>query len=289
MASTFDVTAATFDRYRALPVGVAEAILKTVRDSVGAQLSAGVLDLGAGTGRIGKAFVQADGRYVGVDLSLPMLQEFRAQSAAAWLVQADGHRLPFRHGTFGLVLLMQVLSGAHDWQSLLCEVVRVLEPGGAVVVGRTIVPSTGVDAQLKQQLAIVLEQMGISPHMGGISRMKKRCHGSNTLLCPSAPHDRSVVDGRAKPARIPYSPPHRSPVCRIANCRARGSVNNTHCLGGGEIRLARYTVFGRAQFCSRYLRVLPRISAVERRLHSLIGTRSSDPGADCDCWLILYD
>ena len=41
MASAFDVTAATFDRYRALPKGVAEAILKTVREAVGAKLAAG--------------------------------------------------------------------------------------------------------------------------------------------------------------------------------------------------------------------------------------------------------
>lgn len=162
MTSSFDVTAATFDRFRALPPGVPEAILKTVRDSVGARLSAGVLDLGAGTGRISKVFVSVEGLYVGVDLSLPMLREFRVQSAGAWLVQADGERLPFRDNTFGVVLLMQVLSGARDWQNLLSEVVRVLQPAGAVVVGHTLAPSTGIDAQLKRQLAIVLEQMGIA-------------------------------------------------------------------------------------------------------------------------------
>lgn len=172
MTSTFDVTAATFDRYRALPKGVPEAILKTVRDAVGARWSAGVLDLGAGTGRIGKAFVQAGGWYVGVDLSLPMLKEFRAQSDAAWLVQADGQRLPFRDGTFGLVLLMQVLSGARDWQNLLCEVVRVLEPAGAVIVGHTIAPATGIDMQLKRQLAIVLEQMGIASR--GLNKSREK-------------------------------------------------------------------------------------------------------------------
>ena len=106
-----------------------------------------------------------------------MLQEFRAQDAAAWLIQADGQRLPFRDGTFGLVLLMQVLSGAHDWQSLLCKVGRVLAPTGTVVVGRANASSTGVDAQLKRQLAIVLEQSALEVRIDGISRVKKRCHG----------------------------------------------------------------------------------------------------------------
>ena len=170
VTSSFDVTAATFDRYRDLPKGVPEAIRKAVGEAVGARLSARVLGLGAGTGRIGKAFVQGAGWYVGVDLSLLMLREFRAQNAAACLIQADGRRLPFRDGSFDLVLLMQVLSGAHDSQSLLCEVVRVLQPAGAVVVGHTIAPSTGVDAQLKRQLTIVLEQMGIAAHGANKSR-----------------------------------------------------------------------------------------------------------------------
>jgi ubiquinone/menaquinone biosynthesis C-methylase UbiE len=170
VASNFDVTAATFDRYRDLPKDAPETIRKKISDAVGSRSLARVLDLGAGTGRIGKAFVQAGDCYVGADLSLPMLREFRARSAAASLVQADGQRLPFRDGTFTVVLLMQVLSGAHDWRSLLCEVMRVLAPAGAVVVGHTTAPSTGVDAQLKRQLGVVLEQMGITSHRPNKSR-----------------------------------------------------------------------------------------------------------------------
>ena len=60
MTSSFDATASTFDRYRALPAGVPEAILKTVRRAVGGRLAAGVLDLGAGTGQAFFLWVQAD-------------------------------------------------------------------------------------------------------------------------------------------------------------------------------------------------------------------------------------
>ena len=75
-----------------------------------------VLDLGAGTGRIGWPFVAAGDDYVGVDLSFGMLREFARRSResmpAPRLVQADGERLPFRDATFDAVLLIQVFGAA---------------------------------------------------------------------------------------------------------------------------------------------------------------------------------
>jgi len=123
-----------------------------------------VLDLGAGTGHIGKAFVEANDSYVGVDFSLAMLREFLADSRTARLVHGRGEQLPLRDGAFAVVLLMQVLSGTHDWRGLVNEACRVLSPAGAIVVGHTKTPSTGVDAQLKRRLAAILEKMGIVSH-----------------------------------------------------------------------------------------------------------------------------
>ena len=163
MASPFDLAAPSFERYRALPDGVPEAIRKTIWDLTGPRSSRRVLDLGAGSGRFGRAFVEAHDSYTGADLSFAMLKEFRAQSASASLVQADGGSLPFRDESFDLVLLMQVLSGAQNWRNLLVETVRVIVPGGFVVVGHTVTPPDGVDALMKRQLSRVLEQMGIAP------------------------------------------------------------------------------------------------------------------------------
>lgn len=170
MTSTFDLHAARFERYRALPSGVAQAIRRAVWESTEAASSARVLDLGAGSGRIGRAFIEAGDAYVGADFSLPMLREFRAASSAACLLQADGGRLPFQDCSFELVLLMQVLSGAHNWRNLLCETVRVIVPGGSVVVGHTVTPPAGVDAQMKSQLAVILEEMGAASHQSKKSR-----------------------------------------------------------------------------------------------------------------------
>jgi ubiquinone/menaquinone biosynthesis C-methylase UbiE len=151
-ASAFDALAPRFDRDRALPAGVAEAVRAAVRE-VTLIAEPRVLDLGAGTGRIGWPFVAAGDDYVGADLSLGMLQTFAQRcDGAPRLVQADGHRLPFRDATFDAVLLIQVFGGIDDWRAFTAEVRRVLQPSGAILTGRTRAPEDGVDARMKRQL-----------------------------------------------------------------------------------------------------------------------------------------
>jgi ubiquinone/menaquinone biosynthesis C-methylase UbiE len=166
MISTFDAVAPTFERYRALPRGVPEAIRSAILQATRKSPPARVLDVGAGTGRIGKAFVATDDFYVGVDASLGMLQEFLLTTRTPCLAQADGQQLPFRDGAFDIVMFIQVLSGAGNWRGLLSEARRVLRPGGAVVVGHRTAPAAGVDARLKKRLATILETMGVERHQG---------------------------------------------------------------------------------------------------------------------------
>jgi ubiquinone/menaquinone biosynthesis C-methylase UbiE len=164
MSSAFDAVASIFERFRALPSGVAEAIRSAIWAAVQVPSPARVLDLGAGTGRFGKVFIEAGDNYTGVDMSLAMLREFRSSSHDAFLAQADGRQLPFRDGVFDMVLLMHVLSGAIGWRPMLEEVRRVCRSGGVIAVGRTESPESGINAQLKHQLKHILEAMGVSWH-----------------------------------------------------------------------------------------------------------------------------
>src|ERR1700742_4728655 len=101
--SAYDAAAPTFERHRALPDGVPEAIRAAVIKALDASPPR-LLDLGAGTGRIGIPFIAAGDDYVGVDLSFGMLSEFKRRAAdstrAPRLVQADGERLPFADASF---------------------------------------------------------------------------------------------------------------------------------------------------------------------------------------------
>src|SRR5882672_5687861 len=140
MTSAFDATASSFERFRLLPSGVPERIRSAIQIAARITATSRVLDVGAGTGRIGRAFIEAGDFYIGVDTSLAMLQEFRAGSNHGFLAQADGCQLPFREGAFDIVLFMHVLSGVRDSRALLSEARRVLLPGGVVAVGHTVTP-----------------------------------------------------------------------------------------------------------------------------------------------------
>lgn len=154
---SFDAAAPAFERYRSLPEEVPEAIRSAVLSHIARQRPR-ILDIGAGTGRIGRAFVNAGDNYVGLDLSMRMLSEF--QSVEAMLVQADAERLPFSDRIFDAVLLIQVVSGARDWTRILVEARRVLAMGAPLMVGHIVRPKNGVDLQLREHLDSTLRRMG---------------------------------------------------------------------------------------------------------------------------------
>ncbi|MFP5236441.1 MAG: class I SAM-dependent methyltransferase [Acidobacteriota bacterium] len=159
--SAFDANAPAFERHRALPPGVPEAIRAAIWSVAAFSEQALVLDIGAGTGRIGRAFVEAGDSYVGVDTSTAMLLEFGVDAPNCTLMHVDGKTLPFADATFDAVLLMQVLSGAEDWRGVVAEAQRVVRPGGCIAVGHTAGPEGGVDSLLKQQLRRILEEMHV--------------------------------------------------------------------------------------------------------------------------------
>jgi ubiquinone/menaquinone biosynthesis C-methylase UbiE len=170
MNSSFDTTASSFERFRLLPSGVPDRIRSTIRTAASITSISRVLDVGAGTGRIGRAFLEAGDFYVGVDTSLAMLREFQAGSNRGFLAQADGCQLPFPDGAFDIVLFMHVLSGARDSRALINEARRVLRPGGVLAVGHTVIPEPGIDEQLKHQLRLVLKEMDVDWHRPRESR-----------------------------------------------------------------------------------------------------------------------
>ena len=168
LMSAYDAAAPSFDRHRPLPDGAAEAVRAAVLGVI-ATAAPRLLDLGAGTGRIGRPFVAAGDDYVGVDLSLGMLREFARRADAGnrhapRLVQADGERLPFRDAMFDAVMLIQVMGAARDWRRLIAEARRVLRSPGALVIGQSVMPSDGLDARMKQHLASYLDRKGVASY-----------------------------------------------------------------------------------------------------------------------------
>jgi ubiquinone/menaquinone biosynthesis C-methylase UbiE len=172
VVSAYDAAAPSFDRHRPLPNDVAESIRDAVLVITGGAPRPRLLDVGAGVGRIGWPFVAAGDDYVGVDLSFGMLRGFLQRAgcgdaspalATPRLARADGRYLPFPDAAFDAVMMIQVFGGMREWRRLVTEVRRVLQPSGALVVGRTLAPEHGVDARMKQRLAFILSDIVADP------------------------------------------------------------------------------------------------------------------------------
>ena len=195
MPATFDRVAASYDQFRRLPAGVPAAVRSAVLAASPGAPGGPLLEIGAGTGRVGAAFVTAGDGYVAVDPSGRMLTGFAAKvpaGARAALVQADGRALPFGARAFARVLLVQVLSNVPAWRDVMLEAVRVLRAGGAIVLGQTVGPPDGVDARMRDRLAAILGSAAARP---GASREDSRAW----LAGAARSHARSVAATWSQP------------------------------------------------------------------------------------------
>ncbi len=139
MSIAFDQAAGYYDESRGIPREVEEQAADQVEAAVGP--ASRLLEMGVGTGRVALPLHRRGRQVVGVDLSLPMLERYRAKAAAEGLappplLRADATRLPFRDACVDAVLEVHVLHLIPDWELALAEARRVLVPGGTVLIGR---------------------------------------------------------------------------------------------------------------------------------------------------------
>jgi SAM-dependent methyltransferase len=100
-----------------------------------------VLDVATGTGRLPRALLRQpsfEGRVIGLDLSRRMLREAVRRTAQfadrLTYIWQDAQRLPFDDGTFDAVTCLEALEFTPNPQDVLAELVRVLRPGGVLLV-----------------------------------------------------------------------------------------------------------------------------------------------------------
>ncbi len=99
------------------------------------QGAAQVLFSGAGTG-LDFPFLPANHQYISLDLTAAMQQRSRArmQGLNMTLVQGDSMVLPFANESFDYVVLHLIIAVVPDSERCLAEAVRVLKPGGRILV-----------------------------------------------------------------------------------------------------------------------------------------------------------
>ena len=104
-----------------------------------------VLDLACGTGDLSIALAKKRLRVVGADISEGMLEVGKRKIEALWqkkmsqypkpsLQKGDGANLPFEDGSIDIVTIGYGIRNFDDRPSSLREIMRILSPGGALLI-----------------------------------------------------------------------------------------------------------------------------------------------------------
>jgi ubiquinone/menaquinone biosynthesis C-methylase UbiE len=128
----FGALAATYDELRPADASWLELVERLIAE--GDLLGGRVLDVGCGTGRLAAELAGRGARVWGVDPSPEMLAVARAKAPqGVGFKQGRAERLPFRDGWFDRAVYTLVVHLV-DRAAALAEALRVLAPGGLVVV-----------------------------------------------------------------------------------------------------------------------------------------------------------
>ncbi len=138
-----------------------------------------VLEVGIGTGLMALPLVKHGFHVDGIDLSEPMLQRLREKISGSpiSIAVADATRLPFRTGSVEGAYLRHVLHLIPDWRAAVAELVRVVRPGGRILV--SITDYTGLYEEVQKRFRLeaggLPEAVGLQPDDPGslIAAMSK--------------------------------------------------------------------------------------------------------------------
>ena len=207
MATTitaFDEQAGRYDDRAGIPAGAGAAVARAILASANAQADNLVVELGAGTGEIGVHLASLPIRYLGLDVSAPMLDLFRAKAGDVTpsLIVADcNHEWPLPDGGATALFASRVIH-LLDPEHVTREALRVARPRGTFILGRVLREPQSIKSRLRRRRHELLREAGFSPREGeeGTRRVLDCC-----LAAGAQEMGRSVVaewSGEATPATV---------------------------------------------------------------------------------------
>jgi demethylmenaquinone methyltransferase/2-methoxy-6-polyprenyl-1,4-benzoquinol methylase len=135
VAAMFDDVAAKYDLTNdVLSAGNAPLWRVATVRAVDPQPGEKILDIAAGTGTSSAAFAKKGAEVTALDLSSGMIAVGRERHPEITFVEGDAEHLPFDDDTFDAVSISFGLRNVNDPMAALAEMVRVLKPGGRVVI-----------------------------------------------------------------------------------------------------------------------------------------------------------
>lgn len=135
VSAMFDEVAKNYDFANdLLSFGAARIWRKQVAKLVNAKSGETILDLAAGTGASSVAFLKPGVRVIAADFSKGMLEEGKKRHPEIEFVFADASKLPFKEKEFDTVTISFGLRNVQNTHLALKEMLRVLKPGGKLVI-----------------------------------------------------------------------------------------------------------------------------------------------------------
>jgi SAM-dependent methyltransferase len=160
----FDRAAEYYDRTRG---GTPDGTRRTVDLLAGELVGRGrALEVGVGTGQLALPLHGSGVQVVGLDLARPMMDKLVEKAGGRSpfpLVQGDATRMPFRDGAFGGAYLRWVLHLIPGWRQALAEMVRVVQPGGALLtsLGSNGGPRSEIQERFAEITGVSIEPPGL--------------------------------------------------------------------------------------------------------------------------------
>jgi len=135
VSKMFDDVAHAYDKTNdLLSFGQAKLWRKKVLEKVAPQSGEKILDIAAGTGTSSMALKLPGVEVVAADFSKGMLAEGKKRYPELEFVFADAMKLPFKNNEFDVVTMSFGLRNVQDRDKALGEFLRVLKPGGRLVI-----------------------------------------------------------------------------------------------------------------------------------------------------------
>ena len=161
----FDGQAKQFDDDSGLDPAIGLRVAQAIVDLSGAAGDALIVDIGAGTGAVGRHFSTLPQRYFGLELSSSMLEIFQRKlespSPNMTLVQADCDcRWSIADGTATVVFASRVVHHLNP-RHFVEETRRVCRPGGFLLLGRVTRDPDSLPSRLQRQKRTLLAEHGL--------------------------------------------------------------------------------------------------------------------------------
>ena len=135
VSKMFDDVAHAYDKTNdLLSFGQAKRWRKKLTEKVDPQSGEKILDIAAGTGTSSMALKLPGVEVVAADFSKGMLAEGKKRYPELEFVFADAMKLPFKNNEFDVVTMSFGLRNVQDRDKALGEFLRVLKPGGRLVI-----------------------------------------------------------------------------------------------------------------------------------------------------------